>query len=204
MIRNKKGDEIENQSFSIIDREIGNTSFTREEYTIVRRIIHATGDFDFAKNTRFHKDAISRGVEAIRKGKDILVDVRMVEAGINKKALSKWGGRVICLIDHEEVYSAAQRSGTTRAEAAIEKGIKGNVGIIAIGNAPTALLWTLEAMKTHPPVFSLVVGVPVGFVNAKESKEALANQSFPFITILGRKGGSPVAVAIINGLLKLA
>ena len=203
-MKNKKGEDIENQSFSIIDGEIGITSFTREEYTIVRRIIHATGDFDFAKDIRFHKNAVVQGLEAIRKGKDILVDVRMVEAGINRKALSGWGGSVICLIDDEEVSLAAQQAGKTRAETAMEKGITGNVGIIAIGNAPTALLWVLETMKTQAPGFSLVIGTPVGFVNATESKEALANQLYPYITTIGRKGGSSVAVAVVNGLLKLA
>ena len=203
-MKNKKGEDIENQSFSIIDSEIGITSFTREEYTIIRRIIHATGDFDFAKDIRFHKNAVVQGLEAIRKGKDILVDVRMVEAGINRKALSGWGGSVICLIDDEEVSLAAQQAGKTRAETAMEKGITGNVGIIAIGNAPTALLWVLKTMKTQDPNFSLVIGTPVGFVNATESKEALANQLYPYITTIGRKGGSSVAVAVVNGLLKLA
>jgi len=201
---NKKGSDIENQSFTIIDTEIGSTSFSHEEYTIVRRIIHATGDFDFAKTIRFHKDAVTKGVQAIRQGKDILVDVRMVEAGINKKALSQWGGKVICLIDNEEITSTANRQGKTRAEIAMEKGIADNTGIVAIGNAPTALLRILETMKAHSSSFYLVIGVPVGFVNASESKEALSNQSHPFITTLGRKGGSPVAVAIVNSLLQIA
>ncbi|HLC15285.1 MAG TPA: precorrin-8X methylmutase [Thermodesulfovibrionia bacterium] len=201
---NKKGSDIEKQSFTIIDTEIGSTSFSNEEYTIVRRIIHATGDFDFARTIRFHKDAVTKGVQAIRQGKNILADVRMVEAGINKKALSQWGGKVICLIDSEEVVSTAHSKGRTRAETAMEKGMADNIGIVAIGNAPTALLSILETMKSHAPAFDLVIGVPVGFVNASESKEALSNQSHPFITTLGRKGGSPVAVAIINSLLKLA
>jgi precorrin-8X/cobalt-precorrin-8 methylmutase len=203
----KKGLEIEQESFSIIDSEIGDSNgFTVEQYAIVRRVIHATGDFEFARTIRFHPQAILSGLKAIRQGKNILVDVRMVEAGIHKKKLAQWGGKVFCFIDHEEVVATAQKEVKTRAETAIELGLSHNIGIVAIGNAPTALIKVMEIFHTTDNRVQrpdLVIGAPVGFVNAAESKAALSKQNYPFITTLGRKGGSPVACSIVNALLNL-
>lgn len=200
-----KGMDIEKKSFEIIDGELKKHEFSSQEYAVLRRIIHATGDFDFAENIRYHPQSISSGLKAISMGKNILVDVRMVEAGINKKELTIWGGKVICFIDHEKIISTAKRDGKTRAETAIEYGMQENIGIVAIGNAPTALLKVMDMIKKSQQKVlpELIIGVPVGFVNAVESKEELSKQSYPFITILGRKGGSPIAVSIINALLQL-
>jgi precorrin-8X/cobalt-precorrin-8 methylmutase len=129
-----------------------------------------------------------------------------VRAGINKRLLDKWGGKVICNITDEKVVKISEETGRTRSEIAMEKGIDENIGIIAIGNAPTALLKIIELFNSPlaPRLLPLVVGVPVGFVKALESKALLSTQKFPFITNLSRKGGTPVAVAIVNALLKMA
>ena len=179
-----------------------------EQLPIIQRVIHATADFEFKKTLIFHPDAVATGLRAIKEGKNILTDVEMVKTGINKRSLEQWGGKVICAIADEEVVRESAQTGRTRAEIAMEKRIGENVGIIAIGNAPTALLKVIDMLNSsaHPFPHSpfLVIGVPVGFVKAIESKAILAGQEFPFITNLSRKGGTPVAVAIVNALLKIA
>ncbi len=196
--------EIEAESFRIIESEIGATSFTPEQFAVVRRCIHATGDFSFADNMRFHGRAVAAGLEAIRAGKNILVDVNMAASGISKGLLEKFGGRVICRIAEPETVQRAKAEKLTRSEAAIERAVEDNIGIVAVGNAPTALLKTMVMIDQGRFRPDLVIGVPVGFVNAAESKEILASRSHPFITALGRKGGTPVAVAAANALLRLA
>ena len=196
-----KGSEIEKRSFEIIASQMKKKTFPEQELPIVMRVIHATGDFDFEDNLRFHPEAIKAGIRALKDGKNILVDVNMVAAGINRRLLERWGGSIISTIS--EVGDHAMEEGKTRAEAAIEKGIDEKIGIVAIGNAPTALLKTMELIDEGRFKPELVIGVPVGFVSAGESKEALAKKTYPFITSLGRKGGSPVAVAIVNGILRL-
>ena len=205
-----KPHEIEGRSFEIISEEIGETNFSEAEKSVVKRVIHATGDFDFSKNMRFHPDAVKAGVKAIKKGKDILADVRMAEAGINKRLLGKWGGKVICNIKKSGVRCQVgttrfRGSGErTRAEMGIEEALKENknIGIVAIGNAPTALYRVMKLLNSSKSQI-LVIGVPVGFVKAQESKEVLLHMKYPFITSLGRKGGSPAAAAIVNALLKM-
>jgi len=194
--------DIERRSFEMISEEADMGCLPPEQMPIVKRVIHSTADFEFKKTLVFHPDAISRGIEAIRAGKDILTDIEMVKTGINKKLADKWGCRVICSINDDEVKRISEETGRTRSEIAMEKGLAGNVGIIAIGNAPTALLRVIELVNSESQI--LVVGVPVGFVNALESKSRLAAQKFPFITNLSRKGGTPVAVAIVNALLLMA
>jgi len=196
--------EIEAESFRIIESELGPTDFPPEEFAVVRRCIHATGDFGFADTMRFHARAVTAGLAAIRAGKNILVDVNMAASGISKGLLDKFGGRVICRINEPETLVRAKNGNLTRSEAAMERALEDNIGIVAIGNAPTALLKTMELMDTGTFAPELVIGVPVGFVNAAESKEILAAKSYPFITALGRKGGTPVAVAAVNALLRLA
>jgi precorrin-8X/cobalt-precorrin-8 methylmutase len=204
---------IEKRSFDILSAEADLSSIPADRLPIVQRVIHATADFEFKNTLTFHPDAIACGLKAIKAGKDILTDVEMVKTGINKRWLSPWGGKVICSIQNTGAQgsSALAEEGKTltRAERGIEAAMKegNNIGIIAIGNAPTALLKTIELFNS--PAFSgrplpLVVGVPVGFVKAVESKALLAEQKFPFITALGRKGGTPAAVAIVNALLKIA
>ena len=196
--------EIEAESFSIIESEIGSTDFTAEEFAVVRRCIHATGDFSFADTMRFHPRAVEAGLEAIWAGRNILVDVNMAASGISKGLLEKFGGRVICRIVEPETVQRAKAEKLTRSEAAIERAVEENIGIVAVGNAPTALLKTMAMIDRGSFTPDLVIGVPVGFVNAAESKDILVERSYPFITALGRKGGTPVAVAAVNALLRLA
>lgn len=199
--------DIERRSLEIISEEIDFSDIPEEYQPIIKRVIHATADFEFKKTMVFHPDSIKTAIEAIKGGKDILTDVEMVKTGINKKWLEPYGGKVVCNINDEEVINTSRNTGKTRAEVAIEKALKenSNIGIIAIGNAPTALLKVIEILNSgiiNSQI--LVVGVPVGFVRALESKVILASEKFPFITNLSRKGGTPVAVAIINALLKMS
>ncbi|MEO5359981.1 MAG: precorrin-8X methylmutase [Nitrospirota bacterium] len=207
-----KGAKIEKDSFAIIEAGM-KRHFDELCLPVVKRVIHATGDFEFEDILRFHTDAITNGISAIRAGKDIFVDVKMVEAGINKKALAQFGGTVICFISDEDVAKAAEEKAMTRAECAVEKAFlntAANIGIAAIGNAPTALIRLMEIIETReisPELVALpelIVGVPVGFVKAEESKASLARQHYPYITCLGKKGGSSIAAAIINAIVRLA
>lgn len=198
--------DIEKRSFEIISEETDLSELPAEQVPIVKRVIHSTADFEFKNTLVFHPEAIKAGIESIMAGRNILTDIEMVKAGINKKLLSRWGGKVICNITDEEVVKISEETGRTRSEIAMEKGLAENIGIIAIGNAPTALLKIIELFNSPlaPRPLPLVIGVPVGFVKALESKALLATQQFPFITNLSRKGGTPVAVAIVNALLKMA
>lgn len=209
--------EIEKRSFEIISEEIDLSDVPAERLPIIKRVIHSTADFEFKSSLVFHHNAIKTGIAAIRAGKDILTDIEMVKAGINKKLLSRWGGEVVCNLDGSEAKChGSEKENKTRSEIGIESALKekNNIGIIAIGNAPTALLKVIEILTPpSPPLIKgglggcpqpLVVGVPVGFVKAIESKALLAQQDFPFITNLSRKGGTPVAVAIVNALLLMA
>lgn len=200
--------DIEKKSFEIISEEIDLSDVPQEQVPIIKRVIHTTADFEFKNTLMFHPDAITTGINAIRSGKDVLTDVEMVKAGINKKLLKKWGGEVICRIQDAGCMTQEEET-RTKAEMGIESALKenNNIGIIAIGNAPTALLKVIEILNNSslvPRPSSLVIGVPVGFVKAFESKALLSAQKFPFITNLSRKGGSPIAAAIVNALLKIA
>lgn len=196
--------EIEEKSFQIISEESALYNKPVEQLPIIIRVIHATADFELGKSLLFHPDAIQKAKELIKAGKDILVDVEMLRAGISSKKLKRFGADVRCYINDPEIAKLSQKTDMTRSELAIEKGItENNIGIVAIGNAPTALLKTIEIMKRCDAAKEMVcIGVPVGFVKALESKILLSCQSFPFITNLSRKGGSPVASAIVNSLIK--
>ena len=197
--------DIERESFRIIKEELGPTDLDDKTFKIVQRVIHATGDFSFKDNMRFAPGAIEAGIKAIREGKDILTDVTMVASGISKTMLAKWGGKVVCRVADPEIAARAKAENKTRSEIAIEMSLNADIGIVAMGNAPTALVQTIRSLANVPPAkVPLVVGVPVGFVNAAESKDLLVEQNTCYITSLGRKGGSPVAAAIINALLRLA
>lgn len=208
-----KPGRIEAESFRIIDRRIekmrSGTAYTvpdlsHEEYQVTRRIIHATGDFEFLHSVRFRNNAVETGIRAIRQGKNILVDVNMGAMGVSKAILSRFGGEVICRISQAATTELAAKQQLTRSEAAMMLAAKDNTGILAIGNAPTALLRAMELIDQGILKPDLVVGVPVGFVNAAESKELLMKKDYPLITSLGAKGGTPVAVAAVNALLRLA
>ena len=204
-LRQVAASEIERESFKIISAEIGDHQFDDPTFRIVQRVIHATGDFSFKESMRFSPGAIAKGIKAIRDGKDILTDVTMVAAGISKAMLGRWGGKVICRVADQEIAAMALAKGKTRSEIAIELELGPRVGIIALGNAPTALLQAIRSVAAIDPATApLIIGVPVGFVNAAESKALLVQENHCYITSLGRKGGSPVAAAIVNALLRLA
>jgi precorrin-8X/cobalt-precorrin-8 methylmutase len=169
-------------------------------------VIHASADFELGRSLRFTPDAVRAGIQAIRAGRPVIADVQMVEVGISKPRLEKFGGSVHCFISDPDVAEAAKQLNTTRAIIATRKAAALYEGaIFAIGNAPTALLELIRLVKTGEAKPSLIVGVPVGFVSAAESKELLSQlQGVPFITNLGRKGGSPVAVSIVNAISLLA
>ena len=196
--------DIEAESFRIIEREIGDHSFDPITFKVVQRVIHATGDFSFAENMRISPGAVAAGIEAIRSGKNILTDVNMVAAGISKALLKKFGGEVLCKVADPQVAEAAKTAVTTRSEMAISMNLDESIGIVAMGNAPTALIQAIRSTAEMKGQRPLLVGVPVGFVNAAESKDLLVEQNDCYITSLGRKGGSPVAAAIINALIRLA
>lgn len=197
--------EIERESFRIIRSELDDHSFFDEELDVVVRIIHATADFEFQKIIRFHPRAIQSGLEALRRGCTVVTDVRMVQVGISDLLLGEFGGQTVCDIRHPAVYKKAQAEGLTRSTVAMRHNAELiNGGIAAIGNAPTALLEVIRLVREEGIRPALVVGMPVGFVKAAESKEELLALDVPYITAVGRKGGSPVAAATINALLRLA
>lgn len=201
------GRKIEEGSFGIIDREAGPHSFNLEEWEIVRRVIHSSADFEFKTIMKFHADAIKSGVNALRKGCPILVDVKMIQAGLNEDRLASYGCSVFSYISDPDVIETAKKENTTRAIESMKKAHrlgKLDGAIVAIGNAPTALLEVVRLSRENGVRPALVIGVPVGFVSAEESKEAILSTSIPYIVSRGRKGGTPIAVAIIHALLTLS
>ncbi|MES0490217.1 MAG: precorrin-8X methylmutase [Leptospirales bacterium] len=197
--------EIETESFKMIDDEIGAHEFSELEYPIARRVIHATADFDLGKSMLFYPGAIESGIKAIRSGKNVVADVAMVQAGISKPRIHKYGGEVRVYISDEDVMAEAKKQNTTRAIISMQKAVKENDGaVFVIGNAPTALLELMRLVREENARPGLIIGVPVGFVSAAESKEILASLEIPFITNRGRKGGTPAAVAALNALTLLA
>lgn len=197
--------EIEAKSFEMITEELGAHDFTEEQYPVVQRVIHASADFELGRSLVFHPRAIDAGIEAIRAGRTVVADVQMVQVGISKPRIEKFGGTVNVYISDPDVMEEAKRLNTTRAIISVRKAIReAEGGIFAIGNAPTALLELIRLVKEGEARPGLIVGVPVGFVSAAESKEELLQLDVPFITNIGRKGGSPVAVAAVNALSLMA
>lgn len=200
-----KPQEIEDLSFQIIEKEAGDHPFKDDQWPIVRRMIHTSADFEYINTVRFHKDAVQTGIIAIKKGCTIFTDTNMARVGIRKKEIHQFGGEIICLMADEDVAEKAAQTGTTRALAAVDMAcdrMKG--GIYVVGNAPTALLRLIELIRDKKASPALVIGVPVGFVNAAESKEELMTLDVPYITNKGRKGGSNIAASIVNALAIMA
>lgn len=196
---------IEDLSFQMIKDELGEHHFTDEQFPVVQRVIHASADFELGRSVLFHPDAVQAGIQAIRSGKPVVADVQMVQVGISKPRLEKFGGDVRVYISDPDVMAEAKRQNLTRAIISMQKAVKeADGGIFAIGNAPTALLELIRLVKNGEARPGLVIGMPVGFVSAAESKEELAKLDIPFITNLGRKGGSPVTVAALNALSLMA
>jgi precorrin-8X/cobalt-precorrin-8 methylmutase len=201
------GRGIEDKSFAIIDHEAGAHGYRPPEWQVVRRIIHATADFEFKSLARFHPGAIEAGMAALRSGATVLVDVRMIEAGLNTDRLRAYGSTVVNYISDEDVIASAKANDSTRAIEAMRKAHrlgKLDGSVVAIGNAPTALLEVVRLVREEGARPALVIGVPVGFVSAAESKTAALSLPVPFIITQGRKGGSPIAVAILHALLLLS
>ena len=200
-----KPEQIEQSSFNIIDQEAGIHNFTPEQWSVVRRMIHTTADFEYQQMVRIHSAAISAGIAAIKAGKTIITDTNMARVGIRKKELEPFGVSVKCFINDSAVQEAARRNGITRAKAAVDAAVPDmNGGIYVVGNAPTALLRLIELVRNQQASPALIIGLPVGFVNAAESKAALIEMDYPYISNVGRKGGSNVAASVVNALAKLA
>ena len=205
-MQTRKGQSIEDESMQIIENEIGSHPYNEQQWPIVRRIIHSTADFDFARDNKiiFHKTAVQSGLDALKNGCSIIVDVNGIIGLMNKQNPKDFGNNVICNISEPSLIEAAKKENKTRAQMSmriVKEEMNG--GIVVIGNAPTALLEVMEMIKEGITKPALVIGIPVGFVSAVESKDELAKMDTPFITNQGRKGGSPCASAIVNALYKL-
>ena len=202
MIEFVKPMDIEKRSFEIITELLGDTPMDPENEPVIKRVIHTSADFDYAKNLVFSPGAVKRGIQALKSGCDIVTDTQMAKAGINKAALGKLGGTVHCFMSDEDVAREARERGVTRATVCMERGAAlEKPCIFAIGNAPTALISIKELMDAGKLDPALIIGVPVGFVNVVESKELILETQAPHIVARGRKGGSNVAAAICNALL---
>ncbi len=204
----KAGQKIEHDSFSIVDQEVGSHSYQNEQWQIVRRMIHATADFEFNGLVKFHPDAVSAGINAINNGANIVADVEMICVGLSKPRLNYFNVHTHHFISDEDVITQAKALNTTRAVQAMKKAQNLKLldnSIIAIGNAPTALIEITNRIKNNEIKPALIVGMPVGFVSAAESKEITKTlTNIPWIITQGRKGGSTLVVAAIHAMLAVA
>ena len=197
---------IEEQSMRIIDSEVGTHNYNHLEWSIVRRVIHATADFDFAKSNGiiFSLNAIESAFQAFQKKQNIVTDVEMVLSGINKRSLGRIGIKALCNLSNEQVIEQAKTSEKTRSALAMRYSLPAiSDGIVAIGNAPTALYEIISMIREDLVMPALIIGIPVGFVSAVESKAELVNTKCEYITNLGRKGGTPAVSSIVNALMLL-
>ena len=194
--------DIERRSFEIITELLGDRKLDPENELVIKRAIHTTADFDYADNLVFSDHAVTKGIEALRAGCDIVTDTQMAKAGINKTILASLGGEVHCFMSDPDVAAEAKARGVTRAIVSMERAAQlPKPCIFAIGNAPTALIRLYEMMQKgeiHP---DFIIGTPVGFVNVVESKELICQSSVPCIVARGRKGGSNIAAAVCNAML---
>lgn len=200
-IKNPKA--IEENSMEMIYPFIKDLDLTAEEITVYSRMIHAAGDVDYGHLIQTSRGAVAAGIEALRRGCNIYCDVTMVQTGINKRALSVLGGQVFCRVADPEIAKSAKEKNISRSMEAMHSFGKAlNGSIIAVGNAPTALFEAIRMTKEEGITPALIVGIPVGFVGAAESKETLIKESsVPYITVRGTKGGSPIVASVINALL---
>ena len=206
-MQTKKGQAIEDASMEMIENEIGTHNYNENEWPIVRRVIHSTADFDFAGKNKiiFSKNAVESGINALKNNCSIVVDVNGVIGGLNKQNPKDFGNKIICNISSPEVMELAKKQNKILSLLSMRiasSDIEG--GIVLIGNAPTALLEVIQMVKEGLVKPALIIGIPVGFICAAESKEELSQLSeVPYITNTGRKGGSSSASAIVNALYKL-
>ena len=205
----RAGRAIEHDSFAIIDAEVAAHAYGALEWPIVRRMIHANADFDFNGLTAFHPGAVEAAVHAMLAGSTpVVADVEMICSGLSQPRLAHFGMRTYQFISDPDVIDAATAQDTTRAVQAMRKAQRLGLltgAIVAIGNAPTALIELVRLIREEGVRPALVVGMPVGFVSAAESKELMAELAeVPWIVIRGRKGGSTLVVAALHALLALA
>lgn len=198
--------DIEAKSFRILQEKMGPFQGTEEELAIVTRVAHATADVDFGKSLYIHPKAIESAIGALKAGKPVITDVEMVRAGIRKEGLSRLGGEVLTFLNDPDVAEMAKATeNATRSQMAMRKAVAHMDGaIVAIGNAPTALFEVIDRIKSKDVCPAVVIGMPIGFVGAAESHQELMDLDYPSITAPGPKGGSPVAAATVNALIKLA
>ena len=194
--------DIEKRSMEIITRELGNIPLVPGTEPIVKRCIHTSADFDYARNLYFSPGVVEKAIEAVRGGAAVVTDTQMVRAGINKRILEGFGSEVLCFMSDEDVAQDAARRGVTRASVSMDKAARLDRPLIfAIGNAPTALIRLYELVREGRLKPELVIAVPVGFVNVVESKEMIMSAGVPCIVAKGRKGGSGIAACIVNAIL---
>lgn len=201
-LQNVLPQDIEKRSFEIITEELGDRHIDEKLAPIVKRAIHTSADFDYYENLKFSDGVVDVIAKAIREGACIVTDTQMAKSGISKPTLAQYGGEVFCFMSDEDVAEKAKRDGTTRATASMDKAAElGKPIILAIGNAPTALVRIRELYEEGKLNPVAVIGVPVGFVNVVESKELIMQTDIPYIVAAGRKGGSNIAAAICNAVL---
>ena len=195
--------DIENKSMEIIAPHLAGLNLNEAETKVYSRMIPASGDVDYAQVIRLHPKAIEATQEALKRGANIYTDVEMVRTGINKKAFGRYGGKIECRVADSEIAEIAKREGITRSMAAMRAFGKELAGsIIAIGNAPTALFEVLRLAKEENILPAVIIGIPVGFVGAADSKKLLAeNTLVPYVTVEGTKGGSPIAASVVNAIM---
>lgn len=197
-----KPNEIEKRSMEIITQELNGRTWPEPQFSIVKRCIHTSADFDYADNLCFSENAAMLGVEALRRGAVIVTDTKMAWSGINKKKLAEYGGEAYCFMADEDVAKEAQERGCTRAAICMERGAAlGKEVIFAVGNAPTALIRLYELIQEGKVDPALIIGAPVGFVNVVEAKELIMTAGVPYIVPRGRKGGSNIVATICNAML---
>ncbi len=203
-------EDIAANSFELIAKEMAALGIQVDASIepIVQRVIHSTADFEFANLLKFHPDAVEAGLAALKNGAPVITDVNMVKVGISAARLAQLGSRVQCFVADRETRELATRNGKTRSAAGVQRALQKQLldgCILVVGNAPTALYEALEWHNAGVATPALIIGVPVGFIGAAESKDVLMAQSeIPWIATKGRKGGSPVAVSIVNALLRMA
>ncbi len=197
-----KPEEIEKRSMEIITKELNGRTWPEPEFSIVKRCIHTSADFEYADSLCFSEQAARLGVEALRRGAVIVTDTKMAWSGINKKKLAQYGGEAYCFMSDEDVAEEAKERECTRAAICMERGAAlGREVIFAVGNAPTALIRLYELIREGQVRPALIIGAPVGFVNVVEAKELIMTAGVPYIVPRGRKGGSNIAATICNAML---
>lgn len=191
---------IETESFRIIGSELDETPFSPLELPVIKRVIHTTADFEYARLLSFSPGAIQAGINALTAGRDVITDVKMIEAGIRAR-VGFFGCDVKCFSSDADIMEIAKKEKTTKTAASMRKAAPYlDNSVVVIGNAPTALMELLKLIKEIKASPALVIGVPVGFVGAQEAKDELMASGAEFIATKGRKGGSTVAAAIVNAI----